>query len=356
MASTDARLIVNAIGVHQGGGLAILRAVLAAMRDFTPALVMADSRCPLGRLPENVEVRRFAPGAIGRIKAELWLARQSRPTDVVLCLNNVPPLLPIAGAVTVFLQNKQIVDTRLPPGLPVKGQLRLIILRRLLRHRSDSVGRIVVQTPGMRTAVLQAGIAASAAIDVCPFADLPADAAAPLRSRAEPASVFVYVATGDRHKNHANLLHAWELLAQDGVRPTLHLTVGAEAPELARQIAEFAAARQLDIRNHGHLSVKQVAALYEASDSLVFPSFGESFGLPLLEARRFGLRILAPELDYVRDVVIPDETFDPHSPTSIARAVLRAMGRPSQPVTVVSARQLLDLAVSPPRKRAARTL
>ena len=33
--------------------------------------------------------------------------------------------------------------------------------------------------------------------------------------------------------------------------------------------------------------------------------------------------ILAPELDYVRDVVEPDQTFDPNSPTSIARAVLR---------------------------------
>ena len=49
--------------------------------------------------------------------------------------------------------------------------------------------------------------------------------------------------------------------------------------------------------------------------------------MPLVEARSYALPIVAAELDYVRDVVVPEETFDPHSPRSIARAVRRHLGR-----------------------------
>jgi glycosyltransferase involved in cell wall biosynthesis len=52
----------------------------------------------------------------------------------------------------------------------------------------------------------------------------------------------------------------------------------------------------------------------------------ESLGLPLIEARREGLPVLAAELDYVRDVIDPDEAFDPYSKISIARAVKRFLG------------------------------
>jgi hypothetical protein len=45
-----------------------------------------------------------------------------------------------------------------------------------------------------------------------------------------------------------------------------------------------------------------------------------------------GLPILAPELDYVRDVCVPIQTFDPHSPVSIARAVKRFLGQPDPTV------------------------
>ena len=38
--------------------------------------------------------------------------------------------------------------------------------------------------------------------------------------------------------------------------------------------------------------------------------------------------MLASELDYVRDVVDPEESFDPASPVSIARAVKRFLGIP----------------------------
>ena len=60
---------------------------------------------------------------------------------------------------------------------------------------------------------------------------------------------------------------------------------------------------------------------------MIFPSLLESFGLPLIEAEYFSTPILAPELDYVRDVVKPHQTFDAQSPVSICSAVLRFLNK-----------------------------
>ena len=61
--------------------------------------------------------------------------------------------------------------------------------------------------------------------------------------------------------------------------------------------------------------------------------------MPLIEARRIGLPILASELDYVRDVLDPEEVFDPDSPVSIARAVKRFMKIKQLPLPIVGAKK-----------------
>ena len=49
--------------------------------------------------------------------------------------------------------------------------------------------------------------------------------------------------------------------------------------------------------------------------------------MPLIEAKRLGMPIIASERNYVRDLIDPVETFDPESPLSICRAVMRYNGK-----------------------------
>ncbi|MGL5057599.1 MAG: glycosyltransferase [Fusobacteriaceae bacterium] len=53
----------------------------------------------------------------------------------------------------------------------------------------------------------------------------------------------------------------------------------------------------------GKISYEQVLEYYKSSDLLVFPSYLETFGLPLAEAQQFNLEILAADLPYSREVV-----------------------------------------------------
>ena len=71
------------------------------------------------------------------------------------------------------------------------------------------------------------------------------------------------------------------------------------------------------------LERKELLNLYSKSTALIYPSFFESYGLPLVEANHYKLPTIASELDYVRDILDPVETFDPHSAKSICRSVKR---------------------------------
>ena len=86
---------------------------------------------------------------------------------------------------------------------------------------------------------------------------------------------------------------------------------------------------------------RDVQPLYRSASALVYPSLLESFGLPLTEAKACGLPVIAAELDVVRDVLDPVQAFDPLSPTSIARAVIRFMGI-DEPRTHYTPQEFLD--------------
>jgi len=149
---------------------------------------------------------------------------------------------------------------------------------------------------------------------------------------------FLYVASGEPHKNHRQLMEAWCLLAKEGLFPSLKLTLDrTQFAELCDWLVQKIEKHRLKVENFGSLPHGQVKHLYEQASALIYPSTFESFGLPLIEARQAGLPVLAPELDYVRDVLDPEQTFDPESAVSIARAVKRFMGIEEQPLPLQDA-------------------
>lgn len=325
-------LVVHAPNVHQGGGRTLLLPVLQAAGEGCTALL--DERLVIDEpLPSQVRVERFAPTLAGRLAAERRLRRIARKDDDVLCFGNLPPLFASPARIAVFLQNRYLVGgpTR---GFPRRVRMRLAIESVWLRARLDHA-RLLVQTASMAA---QARAALGRDAIVMPFVNLPA--ALP---RGEALHDFVYVASGEPHKNHRVLVQAWELLAQRGSRPSLVLTLApSSSAELLAWVQGRAAEAGLRITNQVPNGPRGVMALYSQARAAVYPSLFESFGLPLLEARQAGLPIVAAERDYVRDVVEPEVTFDPESPVSIARAVERMLGTARPPRTPVAAGEFLE--------------
>jgi len=132
-------------------------------------------------------------------------------------------------------------------------------------------------------------------------------------------------------------------LAQEGIYPSLCLTLDdARSNEVCMHLEDLSRRHGLKIKNVGALEHMDILDLYKKSGAVIYPSNFESLGLPLIEARQAGLPVLAPELDYVRDVLDPEQVFNPDSSLSIARAVKRFIGISEGPLDLVDASEFLN--------------
>ena len=337
--------ILFAPNVHTGGGRVLMEALDAASAGRIDQAII-DFRLHAVSPAFSRETTLLVHNRIGsRLYAEWQLWRSARVGDTVLCLHSLPPLLPLRARVVVLIQNRLLLERSPLTDFAWKTRVRIVIERLWGKLLQGHCNRYMVQTPTVAT-VLSSWLRRPVPVVVVPFAAQATPGTAPLASPAPKQFDFVYVASGEAHKNHQRLLQAWRLLADAGLKPTLALTVDRQQyPPLARDIERHASQLGLNIVNLGTLTAAEVSGLYCNAAALVYPSLIESFGLPLIEAAQHGLPIIAAELDYVRDVAFPVQTFDAQSAVSLARALLRFLGHTEQPLRIYSASQFLEEAL-----------
>lgn len=334
------RLVLYAPNVNTGGGLTLLQELLllpqaGEFRAFLDARARAKVRCP-----DSATVTWVEPTAGDRLKGEYLLARESRPGDTVLCFHGLPPLMRNKGRIVVFQQNRNYLGLNKLSEFALRTRLRLLMERIIARVFRFRVACYVVQTPSMRRALLS-WHGGKPDVRVCPFVGQQWPVEASAREAARRWD-FIYVADGVAHKNHRRLLEAWSLLASEGLRPALALTLGDRDRTLVAEIDEMVERSGLRVENLGEMSHEDLFRAYQQSAALIFPSTSESFGLPLIEAGQSGLPVVASERDFVRDVCSPSQTFDPESAVSIARAVKRFLGVDEPRVVLQSPQRFLD--------------
>lgn len=340
------KLYVHATNIHQGGGKSLLWALVQALGQSASAVYLLDSRLPLPEsMSERTQIKRVPPSALQRIKAERWLARNAASEDTVLCFGNLPPLFKLCGRAVVFVQNRYLIDDVPLRGFPLRVRLRLGLERLWFAGRMANADEFVVQTPTMKR-LLEIKTEGRIPVRVLPFMAGRTGyvrSAVPPEAKKERKYDFVYVASGEPHKNHRRLLEAWCLLAEEGLFPSLCLTLDeARCASLCQEIEALKKRHGIQITNAGELPHQEALALYAQAGAAIYPSTFESFGLPLIEARQAGLQILASEMDYVRDVLDPEQAFDPGSALSIGRAVKRFMGKEEHALPLLDAKGFLE--------------
>lgn len=317
-------LIVHAVNIHSGGGRTLLLNLLCTLK--IPTTVQVDSRLDLpSDLSSNLTVIRVVPTWKERLKAEWRLISLCKKGDKLLCFGNLPPLFPVSASVFVFLQNQYLLNSKPLAYFTIAKKIRIHLERLLLRYcLREAI--LFVQT---ETMVKDVKDNLDRKAFLLPFFEnLPSPSIDSQNLRYD----YIYVASGEPHKNHIKLLKAWILLAEDGIKPSLLLTLNTEIDaRLLLYIKKLSRVHDLQIQNQ-ITTPDKVANMYAQSGALIYPSLFESYGLPLLEARQLGIDIIASERDYVRDVVTPDFTFDPQSEISIARAVIRHQGINREPI------------------------
>jgi glycosyltransferase involved in cell wall biosynthesis len=146
------------------------------------------------------------------------------------------------------------------------------------------------------------------------------------RTPARPYFLFVGGRAG--YKNFDGLLSAFAASASLASELTL-CVVGApfsNAEEL--RIAQLRLGRRIE--NYGQVSDRQLAALYQRSIALVYPSLYEGFGIPPLEAMQCGAPVIASNRSSIPEVVGNAALLvSPHQSGELTEALLTLSREPA---------------------------
>ncbi len=330
------KIIIYAPNIHTGGGAVLLKEIVKSSPHNMRILFILNEQLESDDIFDEVNAVYFSGSLIGRIQAECYLKSLSVSYNHIVCLHNIPPIFNYKGRTSVLLQNRLIIDKSARHKFGFKSKFKLCIESLLVRMGARRNVSYIVQTESMKQALQTLVTPYDVNINILPFAKLERCG---ITNALELNSSYIYIASAEPHKNHVNLFLAWEILAKVyGKTPQLLLTLPNGFAELEERVKQ----NGLNIINLGSLEHSKVLEYLKSCKALIYPSKTESFGLPLVEAMSFNVPIIASELDYVRDVCEPIETFDPDSALSIARAIARFEGFETAPRNICEASSFWD--------------
>lgn len=127
-----------------------------------------------------------------------------------------------------------------------------------------------------------------------------------------PEPYFVCIGTIEPRKNHLLLLNIWRNLAnsQSKTIPKL-IIIGRRGWENENilDMLERCPALQAHVQEYNALNDQQVVHLLRHAQALLFPSFAEGFGLPLLEALAVQTPVVCSDLPVFREIAGTAATY-----------------------------------------------
>ena len=165
------------------------------------------------------------------------------------------------------------------------------------------------------------------------FAAVPADAPMPAPpaerlARFAGGGFWLAVGTIEPRKNYDGLVRAYaRLKAEMPATPPLLIAgkVGWMMPHFPALLAELGIAR--DVHALGYVSEAELVWLYQNCFAVVYPTFWEGFGLPVVEALGHGVPVISSNVSSIPEVLgNAGLLIDPHDTGSLVEAMRTLAG------------------------------
>lgn len=320
------KFFFHAPNVNYGGGLILLKDLVENLNkkkiDYTISL---DSRLIKEKFIKEIKSKKFVnPSLNSRIFFDLKLIKIKNKYDKFIFFGNLGPLFFKFQNSFLFIQNRFLIDSNsYLKELNTKNFLRIILERLWLKISIKNVSKVIVQTYTMKKLLIKNFRINENDIIIKTFhSHIPSNT----KHKKTKYIDCLVITSLEKHKNIDNLISALIILSCEyNFRPKLKLIIGGSNKENSKiqNISNLIIKYKLNISLSFSKNHKYVMNSLRSSKSLLFVSKLESLGLPLLEARSLSIPVIAPELDFIRDIVNPHQTFDPNSPISISRSIMR---------------------------------
>lgn len=303
------KILVYDVAAEDGGGLFVLKEFYREVLERPEEgiewtfMVSGDSISEAS----NVRVLRY-----DKVKKS-WLHRlafeylelpgiiEQLAPDLVISLQNMPVKGCKRRQLVYLHQSLQYCPKRF--SLLKSGERNLAIRQRILslliKDAMPRAEHIFVQTQWIKDATAKWLKRPAQDITIVPVT-VPADV--PVKPFAgQNAQRFFYPARAEQYKNHKLIIDACKRLAEHGV--TNYEVIFTFLPEDSTYAAQLQQeAEGLPIQFIGTLSYEQVWDYYSKT-VLLFPSYLETCGLPMLEARKAGAWVLASDMPFSHEAL-----------------------------------------------------
>lgn len=309
------RIVVNDIAASSGGALTVLREFYHCIRENDREnewiFLLGDN---LLEETENIQIK-----VLKDVKASGWKKLcfdfvtgkkyiHSLQPDVVISMQNiitfgvkVPQIVYIHQAIPFQTCKKFSFFKKSERKLAVYQH----IIGRIIKLSAKKSDKVIVQSEWIRQAVCKmCHLSAEKVTKAMPNVkaiDVQTDAESFQKEQ------FFYPTSGGIYKNNRILMEASQMLTQKGIAHKVTMTL---PPEKSRG----------SVACIGRIPYEQVLEYYRTG-TLVFPSYIESFGYPLAEAKAVGTLILAADTPFAREILdgYPNARFfDPFRSDALA--------------------------------------
>jgi len=319
-------IAIDAVGFkHSGAATVLLDFLNAAVDD--PRVTRITVFCSPQRVrefsfPDEPKIHVFEQPRAERsyLYRIYWFERglaqacQQAGADVLFCMSGSGQSRGGMPHVTFIQQSKPFFREILRTST-LRQRLRLWLLKVLMQRSSRLARVVIVQTETMKAWVSRDFQLPDERIEVVqpsPPEPIHDESVSIGAMEAVPAGLrLLYVGSDAPQKNVDTIIQGLARLREIVPGTMLFLTWPSDRP----------ACKQPGVVCLGYLRAAQLWKAYELATVVVMPSLVETVGLPMLEAMRVGVPVLAADRPYAHDVCgEAAHFFDPHSPANFAIA------------------------------------
>ena len=304
---------IIAVNIKQGGGLILLKLLIHRLNN--------DNQQATLHVDNNIDFKEFEFSNVIKFKfydnflTKMLLFGKSKQNS--LYFGNIPPFFNRAKNKSLYFHHP--FYSKSYKYLFKNGFYKFVLYKTYVSIFISNVDSVFVQTNTLLESVKKE-------FGVIPelmhyFEDLSVYA----NDSKNKVYDFSYISLPNPNKNFELFLDSLILLNLKLKRKIkIILTIPNENFFLIKKIKKLDNTN-IEIINIGKVSKQKIIEVLNCTETLVFPSLIETFGLPLVEACQLGTFVICSDLPYIRDVIVPSATFDPYSKNDIANTMFMSL-------------------------------
>ena len=315
-------ILIDSVYINSGGGKVLLEYIISKLveKQFDNFFILLDKRLEFSSINriEKIKHKFIKPSEYSRRKFYL------KHKDLFIsffCFSNIPPPISISNKkVSIYFHNTLLINYN-EIDLSLFEKFKFFLKKKYLMYLNRSNYIWISQSEEIKKLIQNKFAVCIEKVKIFPVfnIDLIKDCNKNLDIN---NNNYLYVADSSKHKNHKNLLSAWELFAKNNKKVfSLNLTIpeNESNKNLLLRINRLVN-NGYKIINHKNCNHSEIMNLYERCNYVIFPSLTESFGLPLVEAASAGCKIICAD-PYVYQVIKPSLVFNPIDVNSILNSL-----------------------------------